>query len=61
MLHLIYSFKTVYIDSSMQRNDTSLKHLNWMQVYQLAINTILFYDIRVNKISLILLTYFLIV
>jgi hypothetical protein len=61
MLHLIDSFKTVYIDSSMQRNDTSLKHLNWMQVYQLAINTILFYDIRVNKISLILLIYFLIV
>jgi hypothetical protein len=32
-----------------------------MQVYQLAIDTILFYDIQVNKIILLLLTYLLIV
>jgi hypothetical protein len=47
----------LYIDSSMQGYNTSLIHLNWMQVDQLAIDTILFYDIQVNKIILILLTY----
>jgi hypothetical protein len=45
---------------SMQGYDTSLIYLNWMQVYQLAIATILFYDIHVNKIILLLLTYLLI-
>jgi hypothetical protein len=49
MLHLVYGFKTLDIDSSMQRYDTSLIHLNWMQVYQLAIDAILFYDIQVNQ------------
>jgi hypothetical protein len=42
---------------SMQGYDTSLIYLNWIQVYQLAIDTILFYD---NKIILLLLTYLLI-
>ena len=60
MLHFIDGFKTLDIDSSIPRYDTSLIYLNWMQVYQLAINTILFYDIQVNKIMLILLTYLLI-
>jgi len=46
---------------SMQGYDTSLIYLNWMQVYQLAIDTILFYDIQVKKIILLLLTYLLIV
>ena len=44
-----------------QENDTSLIYLNWMQLYQLAIDTILFYDIQVNEIILLLLTYLLIV
>ena len=44
-----------------QGNDTSLIYLNWMQVYQLAIDIILFYDIQVNEIILLLLTYLLIV
>ena len=60
MLHFIDGFKTLDIDSSIQRYDTSLIYLNWMQVYQLTIDTILFYDIQVNKIMLILLTYLLI-
>ena len=44
---------------SMQGYDTSrsLIYLNWIQVYQLAIDTILFYDIQVKKIVLLLLTY----
>jgi hypothetical protein len=41
----------------MQGYDTSLIYLNWIQVYQLAIDTILFYDIQVNKIILLSLTY----
>jgi hypothetical protein len=47
----------LYIDSYMQRYDTSLKHLNWMQVYQLANDTILFYDLQVNNIIFLLFTY----
>ena len=35
---------------SMQGYDTSLICLNWIQVYQLAIDTILFYDIQVKKL-----------
>jgi hypothetical protein len=31
---------------SMQGYDTSLIYLNWIQVYQLAIDAILFYDLR---------------
>jgi hypothetical protein len=42
---------------SMQGYDTSLIYLNWMQVYQLAIDTILFYDKQINKIILLLHTY----
>ena len=42
---------------SMQRYDTSLIYFNWIQVYQLAIDTILFYDIQVKKFVLLLLTY----
>jgi hypothetical protein len=42
---------------SMQGYDTSLLYLNWIQVYQLTIDTILFYDIQVKKIILLLLTY----
>jgi hypothetical protein len=42
---------------SMQGYDTSLIYFNWIQVYQLAIDTILFYDIHVKKIVLLLLTY----
>ena len=44
---------------SMQRYDTSrsLIYLNWIQVYQLAIDTILFYDIQVKKNILLLLLY----
>ena len=42
---------------SMQGYDTSLIYLNWIQVYQLAIDTILFYDIQVKQIVLLLLTY----
>jgi len=54
---MIYLVKMFIICSefsaeSMQGYDTSLIHLNWMQVYQLAIDTILFYDIQVNKIIL---------
>jgi hypothetical protein len=41
----------------MQGYDTSLIYLNWIQVYQLAIDTILFYDIQVKEIILLLLTY----
>ena len=60
--HMIYLVKMFIICSefsaeSMQGYDISLIHSNWMQVYQLAIDTILFYDIQVNKIILILLTY----
>ena len=63
---MIYLVKMFIICSefsaeSMQGYDTSLIHLNWMQVYQLAIDTILFYDIQINKIILLLLTYLLIV
>jgi hypothetical protein len=47
----------LYIDSSMQGYDTSLKHLNWKQVYQLANDTLLCYDIQVNTIILLLLAY----
>jgi hypothetical protein len=42
---------------SMQGYDTSLIYLNWIQVYQLAIDTILFYDIQVKKNILLLLLY----
>ena len=41
----------------MQGYDTSLIYCNWIQVYQLAIDTILFYDIPVKKFALLLLTY----
>jgi hypothetical protein len=59
---LIYLVKMFILCSefsaeSMQGYDTSLIYLNWIQVYQLAIDTILFYDIQVNKIVLLLLTY----
>ena len=42
---------------SMQGYDTSLIYLSWMQVYQLTIDTILFYDIQIKKIVLLLLIY----
>jgi hypothetical protein len=63
MIYLVKMFITCseFLAESMQGYDTSLIHLNWMQVYQLAIDTILFYDIQVNKIILLLLTYLLIV
>ena len=63
MIYLVKMFITCseFSAESMQGYDTSLIHLNWMQVYQLAIDTILFYDIQVNKIILLLLTYLLIV
>jgi hypothetical protein len=41
--------------SSIQRYDTSLINLNWIQVYQLAIDTLLFYDMQVNKVIFIFL------
>jgi hypothetical protein len=59
---MIYLVKMFIIFSefsaeSMQGYDTSLIYLNWTQVYQLAIDTILFYDKQVKKIVLLLLTY----
>ena len=59
MIYLVKMFITCseFLAESMQGYDTSLIHLNWMQVYQLAIDTILFYDIQVNKIILFLLIY----
>ena len=39
---------------SMQEYDTSLIYLNWMQVYQLAIDTILFYQSSATKFIIIL-------
>ena len=63
MIYLVKMFITCseFLAESLQGYDTSLILLNWMQVYQLAIDTILFYDIQVNKIILLLLTYLLIV
>ena len=63
MIYLVKMFIVCseFSAESMQGYATSLIHLNWMQVYQLAIDTILFYDIQVNKIMLLLLTYLLIV
>ena len=57
---MIYLVKMFIIFSkcsaeSMQGYDTSLIYLNWMQVYQLTIDTIQFYDIHVKKIILVLL------
>ena len=51
MIYLVKMFITCseFLAESMQGYDTSLIHLNWMQVYQLAIDTILFYDIQVKK------------
>ena len=51
---MIYLVKMFIICSefsaeSMQGYDTSLIYLNWIQVYQLAIDTILFCDIQVKK------------
>ena len=59
---MIYLVKMFIIFSefsaeSMQGYDTSLIYFNWLQVYQLAIDTILFYDIQVKKIVFLLLTY----
>jgi len=39
---------------SMQGYDTSLIYFNWMQVYQLAIDTILFYQSSATKFIIIL-------
>ena len=39
---------------SMQGYDTSLIYLNWMQVYQLTIDTILFYQSSATKCFIIL-------
>jgi hypothetical protein len=65
MIYLVKMFIVCskFSAESMQGYDTFLIHLNWMQVqvYQLAIDNILFYDIQVNKIILLLLTYLLIV
>jgi hypothetical protein len=57
---MIYLVKMFIICSefsaeSMQGYDTSLIYLNWIQVYQLAIDTILFYDIQVRKNNYIIL------
>ena len=62
---MIYLVKMFIICSefsaeSMQGYDTSLIYLNWIQVYQLAIDTIMFYDIRVNNNVLLFNTYILI-
>ena len=59
---MIYLVKMLIICSefsaeSMQGYDTSLIYFNWIQVYQLSIDTILYYDIQVKTIVLLLLTY----
>jgi hypothetical protein len=56
---MIYLVKMFIIFSecsaeSMQEYDTSLIYLNWMQVYQLAIDTILFYQSSATKFIIIL-------
>jgi hypothetical protein len=56
---MIYLVKMFIIFSkcsaeSMQGYDTSLIYLNWMQVYQLAIDTILFYQNSATKFIIIL-------
>ena len=63
MIYLVNMFIicSEFSAESMQGYDTSLIYFNWIQVYQLAIDTILFYDIQINKIILLLLTYLLIV
>ena len=59
MIYLVKMFIicSAFSEESMQGYDTSLIYLNWIQVYQLEIDTILFYDIQVKKIVLLLLTY----
>jgi hypothetical protein len=52
---MIYLVKLFIIFSecsaeSMQGYDTSLIYLNWMQVYQLAIDTILLYQSSATKL-----------
>jgi hypothetical protein len=56
---MIYIVKMFIIFSecsteSMQGYGTSLIHLNWMQVYQLAIDNILFYQSSATKFIIIL-------
>ena len=59
MIYLVNMFIicSEFSAESMQGYDTSLIYFNWIQVYQLAIDTILFYDIQVKRIVLLLLTY----
>jgi hypothetical protein len=52
---MIYLVKMFIICSefsaeSIQGYDTSLIYFNWIQMYQLAIDTILFYDIQVKNL-----------
>ena len=59
MIYLVNMFIicSEFSAESLPGYDTSLIYFNWIQIYQLAIDTILFYDIQVKKIVLLLLTY----
>ena len=52
---MIYLVKMFIICSEFSAE--SMQGYDWIQVYQLAIDTILFYDIQVKQFVLLLLTY----
>ena len=57
MIYLIAKMFIIFSEcsaESMQGYKTSLVYLNWMQVYQLAIDTILFYQSSATKFIIIL-------
>jgi hypothetical protein len=56
MIYLVKMF-IIFLEcsaESIQGYDTSLIYLNWMHVYQLAIDTILFYKSSATKFIIIL-------